>query len=82
MTLPGHHKADNIMYLRRKEEAEQSRHEKHWSRYVFLHERPYRAEPLQRVLFEGGPSFDQPATWQLIKAVWIDSENVREQGQS
>lgn len=28
MTLPGHHKADNMMYLHRKEEAERSWHQK------------------------------------------------------
>jgi len=81
ITLPGHHKADNMMYLHRKEEAEQSWHKKYWSRYVFLHERPYRAEALQRVLFEGGLPFHQQVTWQLIKAVWIDSENVHEHDQ-
>lgn len=81
MTLPGHHKADNMMYLHRKEEAERSWHQKNWSRYIALHERPYRAEALQRVLFEGGLPFDQPATWRLIKAVWIDSENVDEHEQ-
>lgn len=81
MILPGHHKADNIMYLHRKEDAEQSWHRKNWGRYVALHERPYRAEALQRVQFEGGLLFDQPATWRLIKAVWIDSENVDEHDQ-
>lgn len=78
MTLPGYHKADNLMYLHRKDKAEQSWHKKDWNGYIALHERPYRAEALQRILFEGGLPFDQPSTWQLIKAVWIDSENVHE----
>lgn len=78
MTIPGHHKADNLMYLHRKEKVEQSWLENNWKRYIALHERPYRAEALQRVLLEGGLPIDQPTTWQLIKAVWLDSENVHE----
>lgn len=81
MPLPGHHKADNLMYLYRKAQAEQSWHEKDWSRCIALHERPYRAEALQRVLSEGNLTFEQPATWRLIKVVWIDSENVHEHDQ-
>lgn len=78
MTIPGRHKADNTMYLHRKDEAERSSLEKDWRRYIACHERPYRAEALQRVLAEGCLPLEQPATWQLIKAVWIDSENVDE----
>lgn len=81
MTLPGHHKADNMMYLHRRQAAEQSWQTQNWTRYVVLHERPYRAEALQRVLSAAGLSFDQRATWQLIKAIWIDSENVHEHDQ-
>lgn len=81
MPLPGHHKADNMVYLHRKQEAELCWSEKNWNGYIAIHERPYRAEALRRVLTDGHLTLDQPATWKLIKAVWIDSENVHEHDQ-
>lgn len=76
--LPGRHKADNLMYLARKEEAERSWRDGDWRRYLSIHERPYRADALKRVLVEAGLPFENRTTWKLIKAVWIDSENVHE----
>ena len=78
MMLPGRHKADNLMYLARKEHAERSWCDRDWRSYISIHERPYRADALKRVLIEAGLPFENPTTWQLIKAVWIDSENVDE----
>jgi len=69
--LPGRHKADNLMCLGRREEAERSWRNRDWPRYISIHERPYRAYALKRVLVEAGLPFENRTTWKLIKAVWI-----------
>jgi hypothetical protein len=78
MTIPGHHKADNLVYCHRKNQVAQSWRDKDWSSYIALHERPYRAEALQRILSKTDLPVDPQVTWKLIKAVWTDSENVDE----
>ncbi|MBY3136505.1 hypothetical protein [Rhizobium laguerreae] len=78
MLPAGYHKADNHAYRHRKQEVERFWREKNWRGYITLHERPYRAEALERVLFDGELALDHQATWHLIKSVWIDSENVEE----
>jgi hypothetical protein len=49
--------------------------EGNWATFVFLHERPYRVDALEAVLFEH--EIEDPAiVWPLISSVWIDSENI------
>ena len=46
-----------------------------WHSYVFLHERPYRADALAEI----ADRIDDPTYyWDLLSCVWIDSENIRE----
>jgi hypothetical protein len=42
--------------------------------YVFLHERPYRFDALNRIVRHLSPA----DYWRLVGAVWIDSENIRQ----
>jgi hypothetical protein len=45
-----------------------------FSRYVFLHERPYRPNALHEV----EPRLKDAAYWQLLRSVYQDSENIEE----
>lgn len=45
-----------------------------WHTYVFLHERPWRAEALAEI----ADRLDGPTYWALLSVVWIDSENIVE----
>ena len=47
--------------------------------YVWLYERPYRATALRSLLGLGLLDLDEGKAWSLIKALWIDSENVQEE---
>jgi len=49
-----------------------ARNEKNWSRFIFLHERPFRAEALESI--DGIPP---KQFWPLVGEVWIDTESVR-----
>lgn len=61
-----------------KERLAQAEAEKDWHKWVFLHERPWRADALYRVVHEHGEELTDQAYWELIGAVWTDSENVWE----
>jgi hypothetical protein len=45
-----------------------------WDQYVWLHEKPYRAEALYDVAY----LLDDGDYWELVSAVWIHSENIWE----
>lgn len=77
-TIPGYHKADNTRYRHRRDGVAQSWRDRDFSNYIALHERRYGAEAIQRVLSMTDLLVDPPATWKLIKAAWIDRENVDE----
>lgn len=65
----------NQGYLHKKEAVAKAREEKDWERFVFLHERPYRIDALETVLYEEEVS-EPERIWPLISRVWIDSENI------
>lgn len=68
-------KTINEGYLHKKEAVATARASGDWERFVFLHERPYRIEALETVLFEEEVN-DPNRIWPLIAGVWIDSENI------
>ena len=57
---------------RRLSAVDTARNEKNWSRFIFLHERPFRAEALESI--DGIPP---KQFWPLVGEVWIDTESVR-----
>jgi hypothetical protein len=67
-------KGVNLTYLLKKESLENAIAEKNWHYYVFLHERPYRYE----ALLEIRKNLKGKAFWDLVSAVWIDSENIHQ----
>lgn len=61
----------NRHFAYKKEAVAEAKAEGNWSRYVFLHERPYRlAAFLESVQLS---NFTDPA---MVKEVWMDSENI------
>lgn len=56
----------------KKELVEEARQAKDWHKFVFLHERPYRAQALAVVRAEAMDGDHH----ELIASVWIDSDNV------
>ena len=68
-------KTINQGYLHKKEAVAAARASGDWERFVFLHERPYRIDALETVLFEEEVN-DPDRIWPLIAGVWIDSENI------
>ena len=46
--------------------------EENWSGYVFMHERPYRFNAFEEICSK----LDGPKYWDLLSAIWSDSENL------
>lgn len=69
---PEHCALINARYGYKLAEIDKAITEKAWSRYVFLHERPYRLEKLLNIVH----LMSEPH--KLIRDVWIDSENIHE----
>jgi hypothetical protein len=74
-----HHPAMNAFVnaqLEQKQRAVRNAYENEdWHRYVWLHERPYRAEAFFNVM---DYITDDSEYWGLLGEVWIDSENIRQ----
>jgi hypothetical protein len=62
----------NRMYSQKKSEVARARKEKDWSRFVFLHERPYRLN----ALLEIQDQLKDTQYWSLLADTWIDTENA------
>jgi hypothetical protein len=64
----------NMSYAFKLEAIADAKIKQQWDRYIFLRERPYRPMILQEVaeMVEG------PAYWNLVRQVWVDSENCWE----
>lgn len=72
---PVSNKMINQGYIYKKKAVEDARKAGDWGQFVFLHERPYRIDALETVLFEEEIT-DKNIVWPLIARVWIDSENI------
>lgn len=66
--LPG---MANRQFLHKKKMVEEARAAKDWSRYIFIHERPYRAEKLYELHTDG-----EKLSKSVYTEAWLDSENI------
>ena len=62
----------NAQFEAKKAALEKAREKKDWDTYVFLHERPYRVDALEEMMF----TFEIEHPEKVIAAVWVDSENI------
>jgi len=62
----------NKMLVTKKEQCDKALAAHEWSRFVFLHERPYRVEAFQEVQ----ENLSDRDYWPLLREVWCDSENI------
>lgn len=75
--FPAMNRMSNRQFEHKTNEANTAIAQEKWDRYVFIHERPYRIEALQRVLWDMRVT-DPAEVWPLIGSVWTDSENISE----
>ena len=61
----------NAQYAWKKEAVEKAEKEKNWSRYVYLHERPYRIHAFQTIMHILSPK----EYWEIFGEIWTDTEN-------
>ena len=64
----------NATYLSKSDSLEEALAERDWETYIFLHERPYRAEALNELVYS--QDLKPKEYWSLIGVVWIDSSNI------
>lgn len=62
----------NACYLSKKKYAEDAYSNKNFSKYIWLHERPYRLEKLIEIESE----LNDIDFWSIFGSVWMDSENL------
>jgi hypothetical protein len=67
----------NKFFAHKKERLERSITDHDWNSFVFLHERPYRVDALEEVMFRYEVE-DPNIIWPLVRSVWIDSENIHQ----
>lgn len=78
LVIPGMHGQSNRLYERRQQILAETRKRRQWLRYVFTHERPWRATALEQLVDDGSVGLTKQAEWHLASVVWTDSENVEE----
>jgi len=61
----------NERYRHKKKLREEYLAQKKWDSYIFLHERPYRIQALQRAM-----SYGPTNAADLVRTWWVDSENI------
>ena len=64
----------NRMYFQKKAEIKTALKDKAWSRFIFLHERPYRLQ----AFLEIKDQLKDTQYWVLLADTWIDTENAWE----
>lgn len=62
----------NRAYRLKQQYLAEATREQDWSRYVWLHERPYRLDAFVNVADE----LDDAQYWSLLAHIWVDSENI------
>lgn len=70
----------NMALRQKKEHLAKAEQEGQWHSYVFLHERPYRAQALLRIVNELCPDISVLQYAKLVASVWTDSENIWQNG--
>lgn len=67
----------NAMFMHKTEAVAKAIEEGRWSSMLFLHERPYRLDALEEILYTH--EIDDPEiVWPLVGNVWTDSENINQ----
>ncbi len=70
---PAMNRLSNLMFAQKSRELVAAIADENWHKFVFLHERPYRLEALEKVMND----VEEPGVfWPLAASVWIDSENI------
>lgn len=67
----------NQLYHQKLDKLKKAEAEGDWSKYIILHERPYRLGAL-RAAIDSGLSEEPSEYWELVGDVWRDSENIYE----
>lgn len=62
----------NRQLAAKRQATQEAYDEQRWHSYIFLHERPYRAEALADV----SALMDDDVYWEMVGSVWTDSENI------
>jgi hypothetical protein len=72
---PDHAALVNARFREVSKEVKEALEKKDYSRYIDLHERPYRLDALVECADFGlcGPDF-----WRCVRDVWVDSENIHQ----
>ncbi len=73
---PASNKTLNQRFSYKKEMLDKAIKEENWEQFIFLHERPYRIDALEQVIWQEAEG--NPDNWKLIHSVWTDSENIYE----
>lgn len=70
----------NACFRHKLAELAEAEERRAYDKAVWLHERPYRADALARYAgLDGRARMTDRDYWELVAAVWVDSENIREQ---
>jgi hypothetical protein len=64
--------AANHLYKFKVEETQRALKEKNWTKYIWLHERPYRID----AFIEINDRLTDRNYWQFLVAIWSDTENA------
>ena len=62
----------NQYFQYKKRAVAEARNSQEWTKYIYLHERPYRVDAFSSI--EENLSDEQ--YWELLETVWTDSENI------
>jgi hypothetical protein len=65
----------NVALAEKKRRLAEAEEAEDWHTYVFLHERPYRAQALAAIADRATDAY----YWELLTRVWMDSENIPEE---
>lgn len=72
MHRPEHAGLTNFKVDFTEKRVKEARAKKQWSRFIYLHERPYRLEAFLEIADELRPR----DYWKLVGGIWQDSENI------
>jgi hypothetical protein len=65
---------NNFLFLVRRKRIEEAEQENDWSKYLLIHERPYRVDAFKAV----ASKMDDKSYWSTLADVYTDSENLRQ----
>lgn len=74
MYVPQFNHLYNAEYRRKLAALGEAERNGNWETYVWLHERPYRVDAFCEVM----DRMDNVTYWSLLREIWTDSENIRE----